>query len=392
MPLSPIRRRRHAQDLPHRPVPAQPALMEPLEERALFDSTPIVRISLTDATAAESPRDIGEFKIQRTGSVDSPLTVRYLISSPAPGQSGVAQSGVDFTPLDAQVTIPAGRRFTTLPIIPIDDLEVEGDEIVLITLLDDATYDLSSTAADRSASLTIVDDDQVPMVTLLRPDRRASEVGQDSARFVVRRTGPRNLPLEVSLTIGGSATPGTDYEPLPTTLTIRPGRRQVTLYVRPYNDGLFEGNETVRLTLVPDAHFTLNNARPGEISTHVIIRDRPTVSIGVADPIATTDPSDTALFRISRTGPTTDPLRIRYSLGGTAGVGLDFVRLSDVITIPRGRSSVLVTITGRDTRFDSPFKTVNLMLRSLPSYNLDSTDPASCLRQVRIYDDRLGTP
>lgn len=392
MPMSPFRRRREAPAPARRPGASQPALMEPLEERALFDSTPIVRISLMDATAAESPRDIGEFKIQRTGSIDNPLTVRYLISAPAPGQTGVAQSGVDFTPLDAQVTIPAGRRFTTLPIIPIDDLSVEGDEIVLITLLDDASYDLSSTASTRSSSLTITDDDQVPMVTLHRPDRRASEVGQDSARFVIQRTGPRNLPLTVNLSIGGSAGAGTDYEPLPTTVTIRPGRRRVTLYVRPYNDDRFEGNETVRVTLVPDPAFTLNNSRPGEVSTHVIIRDRPTVSIGVADPVATTDPSDTALFRVTRTGPTTEPLRIRYSFGGTASVGLDFVRLDDVITIPRGRSSVLVTITGRDTRFDTPFKTVNLMLRPLPTYNLDSTDPASNLRQVRIFDDRLGAP
>lgn len=392
MPMSRIRRRRHAQDLPHPAAAGQPALMEPLEARALFDSTPVVRISLMDATAGEFPRDIGEFKISRTGSIDNPLTVRYLISTPAPGQSGVAQNGVDFTPLDAQVTIPAGRRFTTLPIIPIDDLDVEGNEIVLITLLDDASYDLAEAASSRSASLTIVDDDQLPMVTVHRPDMRASEVGQDSARFVIRRTGPRNLPLTLNLSIGGSATPGTDYEPLPTTVTIRPGRRQITLFVRPYNDGLFEGNETVRITLVQDPRFMLNNSRPGEISTYAIIRDRPTVTITVADPVATTDPSDTASFRIARTGPTTEPLRVRYSLGGTASVGLDFVRLSEVITIPAGRSSVLVTIRGRDTQFDTAFKTVNMMLQPLPSYNLDNTDPGLNLRQVRIWDDRLGAP
>jgi hypothetical protein len=372
------------------------AVCEPLESRTLLATTPIVRISVNDPTAAEFPRDIGEFTIRRTGSIDAPLTVRYLLSAPVEGpsgpQNGVGKNGVDFTPLDAQVTIPAGRRSTTLPIIPIDDLTVEGDEIVMVTLLDDAAYDIDEPGPTRSATLTITDDDLLPMVTLHRPDMRAAEVGQDTARFIIMRSGPRNLPLTVQLTVGGSATPGVDYEPLPASVTIRPGRGQVALYVRPYNDGLFEGNESVRVTLNPDSRFSLNQSDGSQVSTYAIIRDRPTVTITVADPVATTDPSDTGTFRITRTGSTTDALRVSYFLGGTATVGTDFVRLPEVITIPAGRSSVLVTIRGRGTQFDTPYKNVNMLLKRLPTYNLDHTDPGSNLRQIRIWDDRQGTP
>jgi hypothetical protein len=167
----------------------------------------------------------------------------------------------------------------------------------------------------------------------------------------------------------------------------------VALFVRPYNDGAFEGNESVRITLEPDdSRFSLHPSRPSLVSTYSIIRDRPTVTISVADPVATSDPADTGAFRITRSGPTTEALRVSYSLGGTALMGTDFARLPEVITIPAGRSSVLIPIRGRGTQFDSPYKNVNMRLRALPTYNLDITDPGLFLRQIRIWDDRQARP
>lgn len=376
-PRRPHARKNCAADL------AAPAA-EALEPRTLLDSVPIVKISVADPVAAEFPRDIGEFLIRRTGAIDAPLTVRYLIS-------GRAVNGVDFTPLDQQVTIPAGRRSTTLPIIPIDDLDVEGDEEVVVTLIDDAAYDLDATGQNRSAALSIRDNDTVPRVTILTPDRLAREVGQTTARFVIQRTGARDLPLTVNLLIAGSATPGEDYLALPTTVTIRAGRAKASLYVRPINDSQFEGNETVRITLQPDPAFTLSQTNPRRVSTWVVIRDRPMVSITVADPVATTHPSDTATFMITRSGPTNQKLRIAYTLEGSATPGVDYVPPASLITIPIGQSTVFVTIRGRNTQFtDARFKTVRMTLEPLAGYNLDLSNRESYSRYLRIWDDTQG--
>jgi len=361
-------------------------IAEHLESRVLFDSAPVVKISVENPRAAEFPREIGEFIIRRTGSIDAPLTVRYLIG-------GRAESGTDFTPLDTEVTIPAGRRSTTLPIIPIDDLTVEGDEEVVITLLNDPAYDLDATGQNRSAALTIIDNDTVPRVTILTPDALATAGGQTTARFVIERTGATDLPLTVSLTIAGSAAPGEDYLTLPTTVTIRAGRSRASLYVRPINDALFEGNETVRVTLQPNAQFTLSQTRPRRVSTWVTIRDKPAVSITVTDPVATTHPSDTATFLITRSGPVDGALRIAYSLGGTAAPGMDYVRPANLLTIPAGQTSLVVTIRGRDTQFtDARFKTIRLTLEPLAGYNLDDSNRESYSRYLRIWDDTQGAP
>lgn len=380
-----LRRRDRRSPLAH-DAPAGSVLFDALEPRVLLNTAPVVRISVADPSAAEFPRDIGEFIIRRTGDIEQPLTIRYLIS-------GRAQSGVDFTPLDAQVTIPAGRRSTTLPIIPIDDLDVEGDEEVVVTLLDDAAYDLDSTGRNRSAALTIRDDDTVPVVTIRAPDPLAQEAGQTTAKFVIHRTGALELPLTVNLRIAGSATPGVDYQTLPSTVTIRAGRNRVVLFVRPINDSEFEGNETVRITLQPDPdRFTLSQTNPRLVTNWAVIRDRPVVNLTIADPTATSHPSDTASFLIWRSGPVNQPLRIDYSLGGTANPGTDYVRPANLITIPRGQSFVLVTIRGRDTQFDVPFRTVRMTLDPLDTYNIDLSNRESYSRYIRIWDDTQGPP
>lgn len=378
---------------PHPPAAKRRApalsLLERLEPRTLMDSAPTVRINVADPSAAEFPRDIGEFVLARTGNIEAPLTIRYLIS-------GRAQSGVDFTPLDQQVTIPAGRRTTTLPIIPIDDLSVEGDEEVVITLIDDAAYDLDTTGQNRSAALTITDDDNVPLVTIRSPERVGTEVGENAARFVVSRTGATDLPLTINLRISGSAAPGTDYLAISSTITIRANRNTANIFIRPNNDAEFEGNETVRITLQPSSvsppRFTLSQTNPNLVSRYIIIRDRPMVSITVADPVATTDPADTALFLISRTGPTAAPLRIAYTLEGTAVPGDDYARPASLITIPAGKSSVYVTIRGRGTQFDTPFKTVRMTITRLAGYNIDRSNRESYSRYLRIWDDAQGPP
>ncbi|MEI6123595.1 MAG: choice-of-anchor L domain-containing protein [Bacteroidota bacterium] len=60
---------------------------------------------------------------------------------------------------------------------------------------------------------------------------------------------PVTAPLVISYTIGGTATNGTDYTTLPTTITIPTGQDSVGLIIHPLLDGITEGNETVILNI-----------------------------------------------------------------------------------------------------------------------------------------------
>ncbi len=70
--------------------------------------------------------------------------------------------------------------------MPIDDVESEGLEDVILTLNADPAYQVSASANQASALLR---DDDVPHLEIIATDAAASEAGQDPATLTVTRSG-----------------------------------------------------------------------------------------------------------------------------------------------------------------------------------------------------------
>ncbi|WP_017655601.1 ExeM/NucH family extracellular endonuclease [Fortiea contorta] len=123
-----------------------------------------VTIAATDAAAAEAGNDPGTFRITRTGSTTTALTVNYTIATSA-GQA--ANDGTDYTPtLTGTATIAANSSFVDITITPIDDAAVEGSETVTLTLASSANYTLGGTV---TATVVIADNDTVAAPAQLSP-------------------------------------------------------------------------------------------------------------------------------------------------------------------------------------------------------------------------------
>ena len=104
--------------------------------------------------------------------------------------------------------------------------------------------------ADRSpAQITGTSNTTLPVVTIQAPDPEASEPGTNTGRFVLLRAGPTNLMLSLFLEVGGTASNGVDYAAIPGWVSIPAGVREVPIPVRPIDDNLFEGRETVEVRL-----------------------------------------------------------------------------------------------------------------------------------------------
>lgn len=106
-----------------------------------------------------------------------------------------------------------------------------------------------------------------PLVTISAPDPIAAEGtnscrwigwsnslpvafgGTNTATFVIRRTGPTNESLTVHYRVGGTASNGVDYVPLPGLATIPAGQRAVEFKLVPLDDRMPERLETVVLGL-----------------------------------------------------------------------------------------------------------------------------------------------
>jgi chitodextrinase len=93
-------------------------------------------------------------------------------------------------------------------------------------------------------------------VKLLPTDSRMTEAG-DSGSFTVVRTGDLSQPLTVPYSVGGAATPGTDYEALSGSVTIPAGANSAAIALRPLADTTVESQESITVTLTPQPGYLL---------------------------------------------------------------------------------------------------------------------------------------
>src|SRR5262245_60928701 len=90
-----------------------------------------------------------------------------------------------------------------------------------------------------------------PIVTIVATDYHAAETEQDVGVFTVSRTGTTETALLVFYELSGTARNGLDYLELPKSITIPAGALSAAITIKPVDDSLVEGTETVVATLVP---------------------------------------------------------------------------------------------------------------------------------------------
>jgi hypothetical protein len=110
---------------------------------------PLVTITASDASAAESTGDTGTFTITRSGPTASQLVVNFSLS-------GDAAQGSDYQSVGGSITIPAGQTSADIVITPVDDPLDEAPETVVATLVSGTGYVVGNSA---NATVTIEDDE-----------------------------------------------------------------------------------------------------------------------------------------------------------------------------------------------------------------------------------------
>jgi hypothetical protein len=335
-------------------------------------AVPVVSVAAADPSASEVGPDPGAFTIARIGSVTEALSVQYNVS-------GTATNGSDYTSLPGWATIPAGQASVTVIVSPADDALVEGPETVVLTLNDRPAYQL---AVPKTATVTIADN-PVPIITVVATDSEAYEAGLDTGTFTFSRVGSTTLPLNVSYTLGGSASHGQDYEYIFSPVTIPAGQASVSRTVTPIQDHQAESPETVTLTLTDGAHYDLGAPA---VATVTIADSATTVTVTATDPDASEVGLDPGTFTFTRTGPTAAALTVKFTTAGTATVGADFANTGwtggATVVIPAGQTSVTKTVTPIADGLVEPDETVYVTMISDVNYNVGT--PASAT--VTIVD------
>ena len=218
----------------------------------VFDNDRRIALSVDPPSIGEGAgaNDIVVKATHAEEAADVPVTVHVTVGSGSAPNPAIA--GADFEPVGSfAIVIPDGAESGTgtFTFTPIEDEEVEEDEIVSITGASD-----TPAVAVSGAELVITDNDEHPLRALSILDSTAGE-NDGSISFQVRLDAASSALIRVRYaTEDGTALAGIDYEPRSGILAIAPGALGAELTVPVRMDSVDEGKERFRVRLSDPEH------------------------------------------------------------------------------------------------------------------------------------------
>lgn len=188
-----------------------------------------------------------------------------------------------------------------------------------------------------------------PRVQVVGSDPQAGEWGPDQARFTIVREGDLSQPLTVRYSLSGHASNGVDFQALSGQLILSAGVVAAPVLIQPLPDALVEGDETVTLTLQPDAAYTIGPLNQAAAR----IADRPWDAWRwtrfspqqLADPQTSgpdADPDSDGVSNLTEYALGLDPLRANRGSNGLPKA--EFVHGHFTLTFTRSKAARDVTV------------------------------------------------
>ena len=177
--------------------------------------------------------------------------------------SGNRVTGISFGSANSTTTFDnsAGAGSTTLPLPTVATLSMVGVNG------GSKSFDAREVGSPGAITNTVLPFANIATVGAsgtVVANATASEAGSTTATFRIARTGALTNALTVNYAVvtgSGQATNGVDYTPALTgTAIITAGQSFVDITITVVDDASIEGNETVTLTLVANANYTINSA------------------------------------------------------------------------------------------------------------------------------------
>jgi Ca2+-binding RTX toxin-like protein len=330
------------------------------------DDLPSITLAVSPSSVTEDGTANLVYTFTRSGVTTNALTVNYTLGGTATLNTDYTRTGTTNT-----VTFAANSSTATVTVNPTADTTVESNETVALTLATGTGYTVGT---PNAATGTINNDDT--RVTLAVSPSSVTEDGTANLVYTFTRSGVTTNPLTVNYSISGTATNGTDYTSIPTSVTFAAGSSTATVTVDPTADTIVESNETVILTLAAGTGYTVGtpNAATGTINN-----DDTSVTLAVSPASVTEDGTTNLVYTFTRSGSTTNPLTVNYTLGGTATLNTDYTRTGTTNTVTFAANSATATVIvdpTADTIVESN-ETVILTLAAGTGYTVGTPNAAT---------------
>jgi hypothetical protein len=259
------------------PPPVDPPIVPP--------QSPTVDLNVLDPVAVESDsKDLMTLEFRRSGDLSKPLRVYFKIGGSADwntdftvipgGLKSEPMSDPNLAPWVQSVVIPAGSAVGKLPLAPIPDDKVEGDELLYLAVIPKPVNlkdgpEPSDYQPGRNPAARVMIRDSIPPAPSDAPTIRILAIQSTTSepnpfirvmpgRLIFQRLGNPAEPVRVRYAVGGSARNGEDFSILDGDITLGAGETQVELIIGALEDDLKEPEETVVIKLIDDPSYRID--------------------------------------------------------------------------------------------------------------------------------------
>jgi len=320
------------------------------------------------ATEGDSATHDAEVAVSLSAPTRRTVNVDYATSDGTAGQPG------DYTATSGRLTFAPGDEVKKIKVPVRADVLDEGDEQLDVTLSEPGggTPVNATMPADKTGTLTLVDDDPEPAVSIR--DEVFVEEGDTAdvtALMPVRLSAPSGRRVTVAYaTEAASATAGDDYETTTGTLTFDPGDPTVkTIAVPIRGDTLDEPAEPLTLRLSAPSNASLDPS-VADSTIRIVDQDPPrppsaTPSLSVDDVrVAEGNTGENpARLRLQLSESTDQAVTASYSTADvTAQAPTDYDAESGTVTFSPGERTAVVDVPVNGDKTDESDEAFDLNL------------------------------
>ncbi|MBD2302710.1 Calx-beta domain-containing protein [Nostoc sp. FACHB-190] len=320
---------------------------------------PVNEVAFSSGTYSVNENGTAQVTLSRTGSTVGQISVILSLTN------GTATAPADYNNAPISVTFNDGEssKIVTIPIV--DDSSFEPNETINLSLTNPSTG--VTLGEQNTAVLTIVDNDS-PVPGTLAFSRSTYSVNEDGTPVIavtVTRTGGSDL--EVSATIAltnGTAIAPDDYNNQNIVVNFADGETSKLVTIPIINDGVFEANETINLTLTnPTNGATLGSQQTATLT--IIDNDAipGVLAFSQANYSINEDGTPIVAVTVTRTGGSDGVVGAIVSLSnGTATNPEDYNSSFIAVNLANGETSRTVNIPIVNDGVFEPDETINLTL------------------------------
>ena len=295
----------------------------------------VAELSIVATTQAAEDATNGVFTISTTKQFDAPVTVTFT-------RTGTATSASDFTAIGTSVVFPALSNTVTIPIDVIADNLVESDETVIVTITGTSNTDVTIVASPNDhATVTITDDDvaELSIVATTQAEEDATD-----GLFTISTTKQFDAPVTVTFTRTGTATSGTDFTAIGTTVVFPALSNSVTIPVDVIADNIVESDETVIVTMTATSNTDVTVAASPNNAATVTITDNDVAELSIVATTQAAEDATNGVFTISTTKQFDAPVTVTFTRTGTATSASDFTAIGTTVVFPAYSNTVTIPV------------------------------------------------